>query len=162
VIQARRWLLVVVALVMLSMGCTETSVAREPAPQELPTAEPTVIGGGCAGGKPSQGGVRFEATRRAGEYVLEINDDPWDDDVPPVITKLPLTAAQWTELVELVRTDELRSWNPSDTPHADCQTCSVRIDDHRGSYCGRLDGRDRGAALRRRLESLARAGGWAR
>jgi hypothetical protein len=111
---------------------------------------------------PDQGGVSFKASRRGGELILEVHQDEWIDDAPPVITSYPLTSEQWRELVELARVDDLWNWRPSSRAHADCQTCQVSLDDHVARFCGTLDGPDRGAALRRRLESLAVASGWTR
>jgi hypothetical protein len=131
-------------------------------PEQVVWHEPTTLAGGCIGGKPDQGGVSFKASRRGGELILEVHQDEWIDDAPPVITSSPLTSEQWRELVELARVDDLWNWRPSSRAHADCQTCQVSLDDHVARFCGTLDGPDRGAALRRRLESLAVASGWTR
>lgn len=126
-----------------------------------PWREPTTLVGGCGGGKPDQGGVRFEATHHGDAFTLEVHDDRRSFG-EPTRTSYPLTAAQWSELVGIARAQDLWNWRPTSQGHPDCQTCRVSIDDHDASYCGRLDGPDRGAELRRKLESLAVAGGWTR
>lgn len=133
--------LVCVALIVSGLGCHK---------------EPTTISGGCGGGKAEQGGVTIVATRSADGFALEVHRYGGGDQ-PGVSTTYPLTPEEWNELVEIVRDNGLWDWKPESNTVGHCRTCKVTIDDHTASYCGDLEGPDRGAALRSRLESLARA-----
>ncbi len=154
-IRARSGLLL--SWAVTAVGCTSASDAPGASgPAHVAWRAPSRLGGGCSGGKPDQGGVSYEAIEQGHGYVLQVSLDPWIDDDPPGVESYPLTAEEWTELVELAREGDLWNWRPEARSRVHCVSCFVAIDDHRVSYCGALTGPDRGAALRGKLTALAR------
>lgn len=135
-----------VALV-IGVGC---------APGGEPWREPNRIGGGCGGGKPDQGGTSYEARKEGDGFVIEVSSEPMLDRQGPEVSRFELRREEWDELVELVRKNDLWNWKPVEKPDTEhCVSCWASIDNLQLGYCGAVEGGDRTAGLRRKLEAFA-------